>query len=156
MKVDEWKEKDHKLPLWQFLGSIHWFTELVKIHVVIGDAWIDEDRRLSDFYLTENAFRGVFQGDYSETERLLEYYADAPIWNVCATFTSFPYDHHGYDGKRLEGHHVTSCIVAHVHFRDIRDAWYREKADIQRRKKNEQRQKRKEAKAQNERNHVGN
>lgn len=153
MTLEEWREKDCKMPLWQFLRTIHYYTELVKIYVVIGDAWLDDykagkkRRDLSDFWLTENAFEGVRGGgDYSEVERLLNYYADAPVWNICGEFTTRPYydNHFTFDKKHMQGRQITSCITARVHFRDIRDAYYREKADIQREKRREYNRKRKE------------
>ena len=153
MTLKEWDDKSGKLPLWQFLRSIHYYTELVKIYVVIGDAWLDDykegrRRNLSDFWLTENAFDGMRGGgETPELERLLKYYADVPVWNVCGEFTERPYyDHCKWDGKRMQGRHITSCITARVHFRDIRDAYYREKTDIQREKRREYNKKRKEAK----------
>lgn len=149
MTLEEWNKSESKIPLWQFLKTIHYFTERTMIYVVIGDAWIEEkqkgNKRLHDFWLTEDAFKGVWEDDYSEVERLLNYYADAPVWNICGEFTIKPYDNHmTWDRKRINGRHITSCITARVYFRDIRNAWYREKADIQRMKRAEYNRKRKE------------
>ena len=154
MTLKEWKDSEYKLPLWKFLRSIHYYTERVMIYVVIGDAWLEEEKngnkRIHDFWLTEDAFEGIWNNDYSEVERLLEYYADVPVWNVCGEFTEKPYgDHCKWNGKRINGRHITSCITARVYFRDIRDAWYREKANIQRMKRAERNKKKKEQGSEN-------
>lgn len=153
MTYEEWENQSSKIPLWQFLKIIHGYTELAQIYVVIGDAWIEERRsggrrNLQDFYLTEDAFRRREDGSYHwpEVERLLKYYANAPLWNVCGCFTEKPWHHYEYNGRRLQGRHVTSCVMAHVYFKDIRDAWYREQADIQRKKRREYDRKRREEK----------
>ena len=132
MTLKEYDAKPCKIPLWQFLKIVHAYTERVKIYVVIGPEWINY-KRLSDFWLTENAFKGIWQNDWSEVERLLEYYADAPVWNVCGEWEQEP-------GYRINGRQITSCITARVHFSDIKDAYFREKADEQRRKKRDYRQ----------------
>ena len=144
MTLDEFNGKSGVIPLWQFLKIIHAYTERVKIYVVIGAEWINY-KRMNDFWLTENAFKGIWENDFSEVKRLLEYYADAPVWNICAEWEQM--DIYKVKG----GHNVTSCVTARVHFSDIKDAYFREKADRERKRKQEYRAKVKEAK-QTERN----
>ena len=144
MTLDEFNNKSGEIPLWQFLKIIHAYTERVKIYVVIGTECINY-KRMNDFWLTENAFKGIWENDFSEVKRLLEYYADVPVWNVCA-------EREQEDFYRVRsGHQVTSCVTARVHFSDIKDAYFREKADNERKRKQEYRAKVKAAK-QTERN----
>lgn len=155
MNYQEYKAKPYTVPLWQFLRCIHEYTTLVKIYVVLGNAWIEERKnghRIHDFWLTENAFqrtpdsKGIDK--FPEVDRLLEYYADVPLWNVTAEFTREPFydNHYDYKNMKIPGHHMTSCIVARCYFKDLRDAYYREKNDIQRKKKREYNRQRKEQK----------
>ena len=139
MTLDEFNNKSDKIPLWQFLKIIHAYTERVKIYVVIGAEWINY-KRMNDFWLTENAFKGIWEKDFSEVKRLLEYYADAPVWNVCAEWEQENFY------KVRSGHQVTSCVTARVHFSYIKDAYFREKADRERKRKQEYRAKVKAAK----------
>lgn len=139
MTLDEFNNKSGKIPLWQFLKIIHAYTERVKIYVVIGAECINY-KRMNDFWLTENAFKGIWEYNFSEVKRLLEYYADAPVWNVCAEWGQ-------EDFYRVRsGHQVTSCVTARVQFSDIKDAYFREKADRERKRKQEYRAKVKAAK----------
>jgi len=144
MTLDEFNNKSGEIPLWQFLKIIHAYTERVKIYVVMGAEWINH-KRMNDFWLTENAFKGIWLNDLSEVKRLLEYYADVPVWNVCAEWEQM--DIYKVKG----GHSVTSCVTARVHFSDIKDAYFREKADRERKRKQEYRAKVK-AEKQTERN----
>jgi hypothetical protein len=144
MTLEEFDAKPYEIPLWQFLKIVHAYTERVKIYVVIGSEWINY-KRMSDFWLTENAFKGIQENERTEIARLLEYYADAPVWNVCAEWDREPF----YMVR--SGHQVTSCITTRVHFSDIKDAYFREKADNERKRKQKYRAKVKAAK-QTERN----
>ena len=147
MTLDEWKDSDEwNMPLWKFLRCTHYYTERVAIYVVGGSRQAMEDK-ISSFYLTEDAFKGVFHNDYSEVERLLKYYADAPVWNICGEFTVDIRDHCDYNGKRISGRHVTACVTARVHYDDIRSGYLAEKADIKKAKRKEYAKKRKEQKA---------
>lgn len=153
MTIEEWRDKPSKIPLWQLMASCHYFTERLRIEVVIGDAWLDEKnagnrRTIHDFTLTEDAFADYKKiapvSDGDEIERLLHYYADAPCWNVTADFKTVRswQMKDGYNGRDA----VTPIIVARVHYRDIREGYLRERDDIRKaknRKKAEEKRKEK-------------
>ena len=142
MMIEEWREKPCKIPLWQLMASCHYFTERLRIEVIIGDAWRDEKdaggrRTLYDFTLTEDAFADYKSSgpvkEGKEIKRLLHYYADAPCWNITTDFKII------HDWQMVDGYRgrdaVTPIIVARVHYRDIREGYLREREDIRREKR---------------------
>ena len=115
----------------QFLNSIHRCTEWVRIKVV-NDVF---GERKAPSYLSENVFalqRGE-QRNIGEDElnRILEYYGDVHVWNVHAIIEEV----HGHIEYQNNSMWYTPVIEANVSFSEVRDAWYREKADMQREKR---------------------
>lgn len=113
----------------KLIQLVHSYTDPIKIRVIMGDAWLtcDEASHMSDFYLTtlytwENK---------EETERLLKYYKDVPVWNLCVWVDGT------YSSDK--GRAVYMGIEAHCHYKDIREGWLAEKADIKRQKQREYR-----------------
>lgn len=122
---------ENEITVKTLLNVVHTYTTRVKIHVVMGDAWLEcpEAKRMKDFELTNDQY-GYISG-YSdeakiEKERLLKYYGDCPVWNL-STFLSYDWQKHSY----------VSGIYAHCCYRDIRNGYLVEKQDIQERKKEE-------------------
>lgn len=124
-----------EITLEKLLNVVHSYTDPIRIRVVMDDAWLtcDEAKHMHDFYLTKLY---TWQ-ERDETERLLKYYKDVPIWNLCVwvdgTFSS--------DSGRA----LYMGIEAHCHYKDIREGWLAEKAD---RRKEQQREYRKRKQAE--------
>ena len=96
----------------------------------------EEAKNMHDFLLTKK----YCYNDAAETERLLKYYKDVPVWNL----------HVWMDETCLTmgaGRAVFFGIQANCHYKDIREGYLAEKADLRRAKQKEYRQKRKAAKA---------
>ena len=114
MTINEWQNDligECEIPLWKFLRITHYYTERVGIYVVSGDDWQKGDH---DFWLTEDVFKGIRQGQYvAELERLLKYYADVPVWNVCAEWK-----HTDLTGSG-NGRGAVVCLTARCYMKDI-------------------------------------
>lgn len=127
MTIQEWREEklgEHHIPLWKFLRVTHYYTERVGIYVVSGDNWQPGDH---DFWLSRNVFKGIRSGKYlEELDRLLKYYADVPVWNVCAEWTSD--DIYASSNGRT----AVTWLTARCHYDDIRAGLALEKADRRR------------------------
>lgn len=124
-----------EITLEKLLNVVHSYTDPIRIRVVMADAWLtcDEAKHMGDFYLTKLC---TWQ-DRDETERLLKYYKDVPIWNLCVWVDgTFPSD---------RGRALYMGIEAHCHYKDIREGWLAEKAD---RRKEQQREYRKRKQAE--------
>ena len=113
----------------KLIQLVHSYTDPIKIRVVMGDAWLtcDEARHMSDFYLTS----AYTWRNKEETERLLKYYKDVPVWNLCVWVNGT------YSSDK--GRALYMGIEAHCHYKDIREGWLAEKADIKRQKQREYR-----------------
>lgn len=108
--------------------------------MVSGDDWRPGDH---DFWLSLDVFKGIRIGQYQEElERLLKYYADVPVWNVCAEWTQ--------DGLRGNGngHNAVTWLTARCHYRDIREGMAKEKADRRREQRREYERRRREKKTE--------
>lgn len=85
--------------------------------------------RVSEYYLTTD-----LSGDESETQRILKYYGNVPVWNLHVKFI---------DCKRLPGvKRVTGCgiigaIVANCYYRDVKPYRLIEVKDIKNAKQRE-------------------
>lgn len=139
MTIAEWKDDklaECEIPLWKFLRITHYYTERVGIYVVPGDNWQKGDH---DFWLSRDVFNGIRTGKYvSELERLLKYYADVPVWNVCAEWTHE--DLHATGNGRA----AVTWLTARCHYNDIRAGLAQEKADRRRAQRREYSRKRRE------------
>lgn len=115
----------------KLLAVVHSYTDPIRIHVVIGDAWLtcDEAKHMHDFYLVQR-YREVYTDDGNkEKERLLKYYKDCPVWSL-TVWTDGPY-------SSPSGRQFLYGIEAQCHYKDIRDGWLTEKNDIKRAKRRE-------------------
>ncbi len=152
MTLKEFEAESGKIPLHEFLALCHRWTERVRIRVVMGDAWLkfEEAANLGgEWALTENAFAEE-DGKWPELERLLKFYADAPVWNIVARLFQ-PLIHLMNRKYGKTGDLAGTVIEAHVHYEDIREGFLAEKDAIRRRKRREYRQRAKErAKANDE------
>ena len=121
--------KDYEITIEKLLRVVHNYTNPIRIYVVVGDErWdCDEARRMHDFELTHC----YSYYDKEETERLLKYYKDVPVWNLTAW--------HDVDCREIR-----YGIEAHCHYRDVREGYLAEKADKRRAKQREYRKRRKE------------
>ena len=141
MTIQEWREEklgEHRIPLWKFLRITHYYTERVGIYVVSSCKWQPGERA---FWLSKDVFKGIRTGQYqSELERLLKYYADVPVWNVCAEWTN--------DGLRADGngYSAVTWLTARCHYCDIREGLAQEKADRRKEQKREYERRRREKK----------
>lgn len=125
----------HELTIEQLLNVVHSYTDPIRIRVIIGDAWLTCEeargtRRLHDFYLTVGFRAYTDEGD-AEKERLLKYYKDVPVWNLTAW--------HEVDCREIR-----YGIEARCYYRDVREGYLAEKADLKRAKERERRRKKKE------------
>ena len=105
---------EYEITIEKLLKFYHQFTETLMIHVV-NDKWIDCKKikglkRLGDFYLTCNA--------YKDTERLLKYYKDVPVWNLCACLEN--------NGRNS----VKACLHVHCYFSDCMEEFLKEREDL--------------------------
>ena len=66
-----------------------------------------------------------------EKERLLKYYKDVPVWNITAW--------HDVDCREIR-----YGIEARCHYKDVREGYLAEKADLKRTKERERRKKKRE------------
>ena len=141
MTLKEFEAEPGKIPLHEFLALCHRWTERVRIRVVMGDGWLkfEEAAHLGgEWVLTDNAFAEE-DGKWPELERLLKYYAEAPVWNIVARLFQ-PLTHLMNRKAGKTGDLVGTAIEVHVHYEDIREGFLAEKDAIRRRKRREYRQ----------------
>lgn len=101
----------------KLIRLVHSYTDPIKIRVVMGDEWLtcDEARHMSDFYLTS----AYTWRNKEETERLLKYYKDVPVWNLCVWVDGT------YSSDK--GRALYMGIEAHCYYKDIREGWIAER-----------------------------
>ena len=120
---------EYEITIGQLLRVVHSYTDPVRIQVVMADAWTtcDEAKNMHDFTLTK-CCRNT---DTEEQERLLKYYEDVPVWNLTVWM----------DGYQLSnrGRAFYTGIEARCHYKDMREGWLAERADIRREKQREYR-----------------
>ena len=124
----------YEITVEKLLDVTHNYTDPVRISVVMSDAWLtcEEAQRMRDFELTHC----YTYHDKAETERLMKYYKDVPVWNLTVWV----------DGteRTNKGRTMYMGIEAHCHYKDIREGYLAEKADIKRAKQREYRRRKKE------------
>ena len=115
----------YEITMEQFINFCHTYTERIKIHVVFrGEKdFALKSPRMHDFYLTENLSESE-----EEIARMLKYYANVPLWNLCIESQWAPVS----DRK---GCFICSCLVAHCNYSDIAEGYAQEKKDRKRNKK---------------------
>lgn len=122
----------------KLMDVVHTYTDPIRIEVVMGDAWMtcDEAKHMRNFRLVD-----CYRGDYNdegkkETERLLKYYKDVPVWNL-TVWVDGPF-------SSPKGRQFVSGIEARCHYKDMREGWLAERADIKRAKRRAYYKKRRE------------
>lgn len=124
----------YEITIEKLLDIVHNYTDPIRITVVMRDAWMtcEEAKRMRNFTLTK-CYRYT---DKEETERLLKYYKDVPVWNLCVWV----------DGTESndKGRAMYMGIEAHCNYKDIREGWLAEQADKRRERQREYRRRKKE------------
>lgn len=128
--------KEGEITIEKLLNVVHSYTDPIRISVIIGDAWMTCEeargtRRLHDFYLVK-AYRRATDEGAKEKERLLKYYKDVPVWNITAW--------HDVDCREIR-----YGIEARCHYKDLREGYLAEKADLKRAKERERRKRKQDA-----------
>lgn len=126
----------YEITLEKLLNIVHSYTDPIRINVVMADAWLkyDEAKHMHDFCLTEH----YTWRNHDENERLLKYYKDVPVWNLCVWVDgSYPSN---------KGRAVYMGIEAQCHYEDIREGWLAERKDIRKQKQRDYRKRRAERK----------
>lgn len=132
MTVNEWlndRIDECQIPLWKFLRIIHRYTERVDIYVVSGMEGFKDN--VKDFWLTTDVFKEEKGGGQPELERILKYYADVPVWNVCSEWG------HEYLPCAGKGRRAVTMLTSRCHYKDIQNAFKAEKADKRREQRRE-------------------
>ena len=129
--MDE-KEK-YCITVEKLMNIVHNHTDPIRIQVVMGDSWLscEEAKNMRDFELVH-----CFNGNMQEKERLLRYYKNCLVWNLTVWCDGFK---NSCNGKQL-----SFGINAHCYYKDIRDGYLAEKADLKKAKQTEYYKKRKE------------
>ena len=119
--------KESEITIERLMNVVHSYTDPIRIKVVMGDAWLkcDEAKHMHDFYLTER----YGYTDVAEGERLLKYYKDVPVWNLVVWMDC--------DLCSKNGRAIYTGIEAHCYYRDIREGYLAERADIKRESRRE-------------------
>lgn len=117
----------------ELISVVHRYTDPIRITVVMGDARFNypEAKRMRNFELVH-----CFRGDTQEEERLLKYYKNCPVWNLTVWGDGF---FNSEKGKQL-----LFGIEARCYYKDIREGYLAEKADLKKATQREYRKKRKE------------
>lgn len=133
--MQEKKCYDGYVTIRQFLKLVHRYTEWVNIEIVNDCIWDAGKKPVQ--YLSRDVFRSGAGGDYgdAEYERLLKYYGDFHVWNLVA-LTEYPDMSGGNIPGGHRGHYLTPCLTVHVHFSEIKEAYYKELDDIGKEKRN--------------------
>lgn len=116
----------------ELISVVHRYTDPIRITVVMEDAWLNypEAKGMRNFELVH-----CFRGDTQEEERLLKYYKNCPVWNLTVRGDGFFYSD---KGKQL-----LFGIEARCYYKDIREGYLAEKADLKKARQREYRKKRK-------------
>lgn len=119
----------YEITVEKLLNVVHSYTDPIRISVVMGDAWLscEEAKHMHNFFLTECLTRH----NNEETERLLKYYKDVPVWNLVVWADgTFPNN---------RGRALFMGIEAHCHYKDIREGYLAEREDMRIQKQREYR-----------------
>lgn len=121
----------YEITVEKLLAVVHTYTDPIRIHVVMGDAWLtcEEAKYMRDFNLVKCYRNSGDDEDTKEKERLLRYYKDCPVWNL-VVWADGPY-------SSPRGRQFLCGIEAHCHYKDIREGWLAEREDIKRAKRRE-------------------
>lgn len=119
--------KDYEITVRQFANFCHTYTEKIKIHVVFRGMqdWELKKPRQTDFNLTENLSESK-----EETERILKYYGDVPLWNLHVEAKWEP-----VTGRR--GYFMCCYLVANCNYRDVYEGYMQERKDRKKKRRAE-------------------
>lgn len=127
----------------KLMHIVHSYTDPIRICVVMGDAWLtcDEAKHMHDFELV-HCYRGhdCSEEDERTYNRLMKYYKDCPVWNLTVWCDG------AYCSTR--GRQFLFGIEARCYYKDIREGYLKEQADIRREKRREYRRRKKEQEAE--------
>ena len=120
----------HEITIEKLIDIVHSYTDPIRIKVIMGDAFLTCEeargtRKLHDFYLIESLREHTENGD-EQIDRLLKYYKDVPVWNITAW--------HDVDCREIR-----YGIEARCYYKDIREGYLAERADLKRQKLREYR-----------------
>ena len=118
---------ESEITIERLMNVVHNYTDPIRIRVVMGNAWLtcEEAKHMRDFYLTER----YGYTDAAERERLLKYYKDVPVWNLAVWMDCDLYSKYGRA--------IYTGIEAHCNYKDIREGYLAERADIKRESRRE-------------------
>ena len=126
--------EDYSITVEKLLKVVHRHTTIVKIKCIGAFEFREQDKVRHDFFLTEDSGKNEKE---LETQRLLKYYGNVPVWNL----------HIEHEGVRTEhGYGIRPCLIANCHYSDARAGYLKEKQDVKKAKQKEYRQKKKGAK----------
>lgn len=116
----------------ELISVVHRYTDPIRITVVMEDAWLNypEAKGMHNFELVH-----CFRGDTQEEERLLKYYKNCPVWNLTVWGDGF------FSSEK--GKQLLFGIEARCYYKDIREGYLAEKADLKKARQREYRKKRK-------------
>ena len=100
----------------------------IRVAICFEDALYAD--KISSFFTTHHG-DSVEIYSFSEQERLLKYYKDVPVWNITAW--------HDVDCREIR-----YGIEARCHYKDVREGYLAEKADLKRAKERVRRKKKRE------------
>jgi hypothetical protein len=125
--------QEYSITIEKLLNIVHSYTDPIRINVIIDNPGLiyEEAIRMKDFALTSCLKRD----NETETERLLKYYKDVPVWNLTVWHDFTYFDNGDYRSGFAYG------IQANCYYSDIRNGYLAEKVDIAKKKRKEQRQK---------------
>lgn len=130
---------EYRITVKKLLNIVHRYTERIKIRVISDRKSIED--KVREFYLTDNFCR-----NQEETDRVLKYYAEVPVWNLHIEFDEQP-----VPSGDVHCHVVAASIVANCHYSDMREGFLTEKEDKRKEQQRErQRRYRKRVKEQKE------
>lgn len=119
---------EYEITVEKLLKVVHQYTEKIVIHVV-SDSEMIKDRR-HEFDITRN-----FSESQEETDRVLKYYGDVPVWNLTVEYECEYL--HGMKGK-----HIVCYIKARCYYRDAREGFLCEKEDLRKERQKKYRRRR--------------
>ena len=112
-------KEDCTISVEKLLNIVHYHTERIKIYVVGVPPYFRYNGCTGEFYLTTD-----LSGSKEETERILKYYRNVPVWNLHVDISdvcNYPRPGHG--------RFVVGAIVANCYFADIQEGLAQEKED---------------------------
>ena len=123
----------YEITIGRFLNIVHNYTDPIRINVIVEEERVTcpEAKHIHSFKLVDH----LTPYDREEINRLLKYYKDVPVWNLCVWTEQ--------DCEYQKGRYIRMGIEAQCHYRDIREGYLAEKADVAREKRKQYRKRKK-------------